>query len=89
MCAQDQHDFGAAAKAYESALALDPNLAEAAVNLGAARQEGGDLAGAKAAYRQAVRTRGDTFGRVAQALSTSPRGELWLDLRHLRRTLSE
>lgn len=88
-CAQDQRDFAAAAAAYETALALEPRLAEAALNLGTVRQETGDLDGAKSAYRQAVRTRGDTFGRVAQALATSPRGELWLDLGRLRRSLAD
>jgi hypothetical protein len=29
------------------------------------------------------------FGRVAQALTTSPKGELWLDLTALRAHLSE
>ena len=87
-CAQDARDFGPAAKAYETVLALDPTVAEAAVNLGTVRQETGDLDGAKAAYARAVQTRLDTFGRVAQALATAPRGELWLDLGELRRVLA-
>lgn len=87
-CAQDRRDFARAAIAYAAVLRLDPTIAEAAFNLGTVRQESGDLDGAKAAYRQAVRSRADTFGRVAQALSTSPRGELWLDLGALRRDLA-
>lgn len=87
-CAQDGRDFAAAADAYARVLALDPRVAEAAVNLGTVLQEMGDLEGARAAYGRAVGTRADTFGRVAQALSTSPRGELWLDLGQLRRSLA-
>ena len=77
----------AAAAAYRRALAIEPSLAEAAVNLGTLLQEGGDLAGAKAAYGDALRLKPDTFGRVAQAMTTSPKGELWLDLDALRRDL--
>lgn len=87
VAAQDRHDDEAAETAYCRALALDPTLAEAAVNLGIAMQRGGDLEGAKAAYAQAVEMRPDTFGRVAQAMTTAPKGELWLDLRALRRSL--
>jgi tetratricopeptide (TPR) repeat protein len=86
--AQDARDFEAAAAAYERALACDPGLAEAAVNLGTVLQEMGDLDGAKRAYGRAVRQRPDSFGRVAQALTTAPRGELWLDLGRLRRDLA-
>ena len=77
-----------AAAAYRRALAIDPTLAEAAVNLGTLLQESGDLAGAKAAYGEALRLRPDTFGRIAQAMTTSPKGELWLDLGALRRDLT-
>ena len=78
----------AAAVAYRRALAIEPTLAEAAVNLGTLLQESGDLAGAKAAYGEALRLRPDTFGRIAQAMTTSPKGELWLDLTALRRDLT-
>ncbi len=78
----------AAAAAYRRALAIEPTLAEAAVNLGTLLQESGDLAGAKAAYGEALRLRPDTFGRIAQAMTTSPKGELWLDLGALRRDLT-
>ena len=77
----------AAATAYRRALAIEPTLAEAAVNLGTLLQESGDLAGAKAAYGEALRLRPDTFGRIAQAMTTSAKGELWLDLAALRREL--
>ena len=78
----------AAAAAYRRALAIEPTLAEAAVNLGTLLQESGDLAGAKAAYGEALRLRPDTFGRIAQAMTTSPKGELWLDLGALRQDLT-
>ena len=78
----------AAAAAYEAVLRLDPDRAEAALNLGTVRQEAGDLPGAKAAYARAVRSRPDSFGRIAQALPAAPKGELWLDLRALRQDLA-
>ncbi len=84
---QDCGEVEAAATAYRTALATDPGMAEAAVNLGTLLQEAGDLEGAQAAYGQALRTRPDTFGRIAQAMTTSPKGELWLDLGTLRRKL--
>ena len=62
-------------------------MAEAAVNLGICEQRMGDLEAAKNAYRQAMRIRPDTVGRIAQALTTAPKGELWLDLRALRASL--
>lgn len=86
--AQDLRDCPAAAAAYEAVLRLDPDRAEAAVNLGTVLQETGDLAGAKAAYARAVRSRPDSFARVAQALPSAAKGELWLDLGALRRSLA-
>ena len=87
VAAQDAGDLAGAAEAYEHALALDPGLGEAALNLGTVRQEAGDLAGARRAYGAAARLRPDGFGRAAQALTTAPVGELWLDLGALRRSL--
>lgn len=86
--AQDLRDYPAAAAAYRAVLRLDPERAEAAVNLGTVLQETGDLAGAKAAYARAVRSRPESFARVAQALPSAPKGELWLDLGALRRSLA-
>lgn len=88
LTAQDMRDWPAAANAYRAALAAQPDFAEAAVNLGVALQEGGDLEAAKEAYGRALALRADAFGRVAQALSAAPRGELWLDQRALRQSLS-
>ncbi len=86
--AQDEGDQAGAAAAYRAVLALDPKVAEAAVNLGTVLQEAGDLEGARAAYGRAVATRAETFGRVAQALATPRKGELWLDLAALRHSLA-
>lgn len=85
---QDSRDAPAAIKAYRGALHLSPELAEAHVNLGICLQQTGDVAGAKAAFGQAMRLRSDTFGRIAQALSAAPRGEMWLDPERLRKSLA-
>ena len=89
VAAQDAGDLAGAARAYGAALALDPALAEAALNLGTVRQRLGDLPGAREAYGRALRLRPDSFGRAAQALTTAPVGELWLDLAALRRHLAD
>jgi tetratricopeptide (TPR) repeat protein len=86
---QDSGRTQAAEEAYRRALALRPHLPEAEVNLGVVLQELGDLAGAKQAYGRAIALMPSAFGRVAQALSTSPKGELWMDLGKLRDHLSE
>jgi tetratricopeptide (TPR) repeat protein len=86
---QDSRHPDLAADAYRRALALRPNLAEAETNLGVVLQEQGDLAAAKQAYGSAIALMPSAFGRVAQALTTSPKGELWLDLAALRAHLSE
>lgn len=88
VAAQDDRDLPAAEAAYRSALDRDPALAEAAVNLGTVLQEQGRVPEAKAAYGIAIRLRADTFGRVAQAMTAAPHGELWLDLGRLRRDLA-
>lgn len=88
LCAQDGGDLEGARAAYERVIALEPAVAEAWVNLGTVLQEMGDLAGARRAYAGAVTRRGVTFGRVSQALAAAPKGELWLDLGRLRRSLA-
>jgi tetratricopeptide (TPR) repeat protein len=85
---QDQHDPAMAITAYRRALDLSPELAEAHVNLGICLQQTGDLAEAKLTFGRAMRLRSDTFGRIAQALSAGPRGELWLDTERLRQSLA-
>ena len=86
---QDSRHPDRAAEAYRRALALRPNLAEAEVNLGVVLQEQGDLTAAKQAYGRAIALMPSAFGRIAQALTTSPKGELWMDLAALRAHLSE
>lgn len=85
---QDAHDTSAAITAYRRALDLSPELAEAYVNLGICLQQTGDITAAKAMFGRAMRLRSDTFGRIAQALSAAPRGELWLDPERLRQSLA-
>jgi tetratricopeptide (TPR) repeat protein len=87
MVRDDLHDFQGAILAYRKAVELRPDFAEAQVNLGLSLQRSGDLEMAMDAYRQAVRARADTFGRIAQALTSARKGQLWLDLKKLRRSL--
>ena len=85
---QDSRDTAAAITAYRRTLQLSPELAEAHVNLGICLQQTGDIAAAKTMFGRAMRLRADTFGRIAQALSAAPRGELWLDPERLRQSLA-
>ena len=57
------------------------------VNLGLNLQNCGDLNAAMDSYRHAMRLRPDTFGRIAQALTSAKKGYLWLNLARLRRSL--
>ena len=84
---QDRSNHAAAVDAYRRALRIDPAMAEAAVNLGICLQQTGALAAAKQAYGRALHLRADTFGRISQALTMAPKGELWLDLHALRASL--
>ncbi len=83
----DLHDDAGAIAAYGRCVALRPDLPEAQVNLGLALQRTGELQAAKERYRAAIRARPDTFGRIAQALPSARKGELWLNLGKLRRSL--
>jgi tetratricopeptide (TPR) repeat protein len=84
---QDQRRLREAAVAFQRALACRTDYAEAAVNLGIVLQEDGNLDDALLAYRQAVRMRGDTIGRIAQALTAASKGRLWLDPARLLQSL--
>lgn len=86
---QDSRHPDRAEEAYRRALGLRPDLAEAQANLGVVLQEQGDLEAAKRAYGRAINLKPSAFGRIAQALTTAPKGELWLDLAALRAHLSE
>jgi tetratricopeptide (TPR) repeat protein len=84
---QDLRDHAAAAEAYRKALGIKPDYAEAALNLGTALQESGDLDGAMRAYAHAYQLRPNMFGTIAMALTSAPHGRLWLDEEVLRRAL--
>jgi tetratricopeptide (TPR) repeat protein len=83
----DLRDGAGAIAAYRRCAALRPGLPEALVNLGIALQRAGECDQAKEAYRSAIRAQPDTFGRIAQALPSTSKGELWLDPNRLRRSL--
>jgi len=84
---EDLHDRPSAIQAYRRSVELQPDFPEAHVNLGLSLQHMGDLEGAMDCYRRAVRLRPDTFGRIAQALPSAKKGQLWLNLGRLRRSL--
>ena len=83
----DLRDWPAAISAYRRCVQLQLDMPEGHVNLGLALQQIGELALAVGCYREAMRLRSDTFGRIAQALPSTPKGVLWLDTRKLRRSL--
>jgi tetratricopeptide (TPR) repeat protein len=84
----DLGDHAGAARAYRQAVAKNPDYAEAAVNLGIALQESGDVDAAIDAYRTAYRLRPATFGTIAMALTSAPNGRLWLNQQALRDLLA-
>ena len=85
---QDLRDHAGAAIAYRKALELKPDHAEAALNLGIALQEDGDVDAAMGAFAQAYRLRPQLFGSIAMALTSASHGRLWLDEDGLRRALA-
>lgn len=85
---QDLQDHTGAAAAFREVLAGRPDDAQAAVNLGIALQESGDLDGAMSAFAMAYRLSASTFGTIAMALSAAPHGRIWLDDAALRRLLA-
>jgi tetratricopeptide (TPR) repeat protein len=85
---QDLRDHAAAEAAYRKVLDINPDHAEAALNLGIVLQEKGDPDRAMEAYATAYRLRPDMFGAIAMALTSAPHGRLWLDEAELRRALS-
>jgi tetratricopeptide (TPR) repeat protein len=84
---EDLHDRPGAIRAYRRSVELQPDFPEAHVNLGLNLQQFGDLESAMESYRQAMRLRPDTFGHIAQALTSAKKGRLWLNLGRLRRSL--
>lgn len=84
----DLRDWAGAIAAYGRCIELQPEMPEAHVNLGLALQQIGQWDRAVQSYRQAIGLRPDTFGRIAQALPSTSKGQLWLDIRKLRRSLA-
>ena len=84
---EDLRDTPGAIEAYRRSVKMEPNVPEAHVNLGLNLQNSGDLDAAMDSYRRAMRLRPDTFGRIAQALTSAKRGRLWLNPARLRRLL--
>jgi cytochrome c-type biogenesis protein CcmH/NrfG len=87
LVAQDQRDLATAEAALLQVLTRQPAHVAAAVNLGIVHLEQGRLADAMARFGQAFRQRPETFGRIANALSSSATGALWLDREVLREAL--
>jgi tetratricopeptide (TPR) repeat protein len=83
----DLRDTLGAIRAYQRSVDKMPDVPEAHVNLGLSLQNSGDLDAAMESYRRAMRLRPDTFGRIAQALTSAEKGQLWLNLARLRRSL--
>ena len=82
----DLRDTPGAIRAYQRSIETMPDVPEAHVNLGLSLQNSGDLDAAMDSYRRAMRLRPDTFGRIAQALTSAKKGQLWLNLARLRRS---
>lgn len=84
---QDLRDFNGAEQALAEVLQQQPGHVAAAVNRGVVLLEAGRLDDALASFAAAYALRPETFGRIANALSTPSTGALWLDLDDLRATL--
>ncbi len=84
---EDLRDMQGAIQAYRRSIEAMPDIPEAHVNLGLNLQNLGDLDAALDSYRRAMRLRPDTFGRIAQSLTSARKGSLWLNLARLRRLL--
>jgi cytochrome c-type biogenesis protein CcmH/NrfG len=80
-------DTPGAIQAYRRSIEAQPDVPEVHVNLGLNLQNAGDLDAAIDSYRRAMRLRPETFGRIAQALTSANKGRLWLDSARLRRLL--
>jgi tetratricopeptide (TPR) repeat protein len=84
---EDLRDTPGAVHAYRRSIEAEPDVPEVHVNLGLNLQNAGDLDAAMDSYRHAMRLRPDTFGRIAQALTSAKKGRLWLNSARLRRLL--
>jgi tetratricopeptide (TPR) repeat protein len=84
---EDLRDTPGAIQAYRRSIEAQPDVPEVHVNLGLNLQNSGDLDAAMDSYQLAMRLRPDTFGRIAQALTSANKGRLWLNSARLRRLL--
>jgi tetratricopeptide (TPR) repeat protein len=84
---QDLRDFEGAASALGSVLRQQPRHVAARVNLGVVRLEQGRLDDALDEFAQAYAERPETFGRIANALTSSSTGALWTAPGDLRAAL--
>jgi tetratricopeptide (TPR) repeat protein len=87
LACEDLRDWTGAIAAYRRCIELQPDMPEAHVNLGLALQQIGEFDPALQCYRRAMGLRPETFGRIVQALPSTNKGQLWLDIRKLRRAL--
>jgi tetratricopeptide (TPR) repeat protein len=85
---QDETRADAAERHYRAALALRPDLHEAAFNLGVLLADLNRADEALDAFAQAYRSRPDSFGRIAQALTSGRSGLLFLAPGRLRERLA-
>jgi tetratricopeptide (TPR) repeat protein len=85
---QDLRDFEGAARALEAVLQQQPQHVAARVNLGIVRLEQGRLDDALDAFGRAYLERPETFGRIANALTSSSTGALWTSPGGLRDVLA-
>ena len=82
---EDLCDTPSAIQAYRRSIEAQPDVPEVHVNLELNLQNSGDFDAAIDSYRRAIRLQRDTFGRIAQALTSAKKGRLWLNLAQLRR----
>lgn len=85
---EDLKDSKGAILAYSRCICLKPETAEAHLNLGLVYQNRGDWDQALQSYRHAYRLQPNTFGRVAQSLTSAAQGQMWLNLTKLKKSLS-
>ncbi len=76
---QDLGDNRSGAEYYARALAIEPNMFEAAINRGTCLQAMHHIDAALRAYAQAYMVKPESLGRIAHALTSEASGRLWLN----------